>query len=385
MRRIIFIVLALSLIFSSNLSFAATSNSQHDMYFLGKGTSSNVCSYCHVPHNAVGDKIWSDWGNEAQLSSGPSTIIGNMCYTCHDGTATNVGQGTVFNTVLQQHKISPGEDCDMCHTVHDNTNGMFMKVAKKQDSYCAACHDGIINAGGFGDMTGPGNHPNYWISKPKHDYFGRPTGADCIICHKDSNKKDDGSCYLCHTSHGAADYSTGTISYPILNRDNQLEGMESYYCAVCHPEKNSYAAITDKHPAQKSTSSYGDITCQTCHDVHQPGVTNHPFILVDTNIDSQMCVNCHDGVQGPSIGYSHPYQVPFGDIIPTDGSAAQGTPPANAIDDDGENGPDYPLNSDNLVCESCHGTHRKVDDLGTKLLRITNTNSELCLNCHTDK
>ena len=248
---IVVFLVGLVLLSMSKFGFAGVAGDMHDMTVSGGGTDANLCSYCHIPHNAIGDKIWSDWHKSA-MPSGYSPM-GNMCYTCHDGTLAALA--TVFNSSLQQHKVTTGQDCDMCHSVHDNTNQKFTSVAKKEDSYCAACHDGIVDAGGFGDMTGAGNHQSYWNSTPAHDYFGKPTGADCNICHKDSYKSDDGSCNLCHTPHGAVNYSKGSITNPILNRDNILDGMESYYCAVCHPEKNSYGVNVNKHPAQKATGS----------------------------------------------------------------------------------------------------------------------------------
>ncbi len=380
MRKEVFLVfvMVLVLLCIPNFSFAGVANTEHDMFSEGKGTNTNICSYCHIPHNAAGNKIWSDWGNEAQLTSGPSSTIGNMCYTCHDGTASLVGQTTAFNSSLQQHKVTSGLDCDMCHSVHDNANGMFINIAKKEDSYCAACHDGLVDAGGLGDMTGVGNHQSYWTSAASHS-----TGASCSACHYSGPYNQAGTCNLCHVkAHGAANYSKGSITNPILRYDNS----DSAFCATCHPVNTQASIGGNKHPANLSSAgTWGKVDCEGCHDPHQPGVADHPFILNDTNTDSQMCVNCHDGAQGPDIGNSHPAPFAFGSIIPLDGSAATGTPPGNVIDDDGRNGPDYPLNSGDLICESCHGIHRKVDAAGTKLLRITNTNADLCSNCHTDK
>ena len=363
----------------ADLSFAGVAGSRHDMYFLSKGTDPNPCAYCHIPHNAAGDKIWSDWANEAQLTSGPSTTIGNMCYTCHDGTASYRGLNSVFNLSLQQHKISAGRDCDMCHSVHDNTNGQFMNIAGKQNSYCAACHDAAVNAGGLGDhVSYPANHPN------------------CGGCHGvfelDSlgANGDDASCHLCHAkAHGAVNYTAGSITNPILKSNNT----DSQYCGLCHPDLVQANSGGSKHPANTSGSAYGKITCQSCHDPHQPGITNQLYLLTDSNIDSQMCIDCHNGSSGPDIGHSHPNQVSFGTIVPVDASPQTGTPPGNQINDndyddghsDPDTYPDYPANSASMICETCHSVHRKADNAGIKLLRITNTNSALCLNCHTDK
>ncbi|HDZ76877.1 MAG TPA: hypothetical protein ENH41_02185 [Candidatus Omnitrophica bacterium] len=375
--EIIIFTAGLVLLCMPNFSFAGVANTEHDMYAEGKGTNTNICSYCHIPHNAAGSKIWSDWGNEAQLTSGPSTAIGNMCYTCHDGTITNRGQTTAFNTAIQQHKISSGQDCDMCHSVHDNTNLKFMNIAKKQQTYCAACHDNIVNAGGLGDMTAIGNHPSYWVSTPDHDISGSPTGAFCTACHESVHyaQFDCRGCNFCHKAHEGANYSTAQISNPILKANNT----DSEYCATCHPFKVQNASGGMKHPANLATAgTWGRVICQDCHDPHQVDKPNNPFILREQNVDSGYCTYCHDAVDtsnGPNIGGGHPVDVALS-MTPADPAL---TPVGSAIDDDDYNGIDYPLNSSNMICETCHSTHRK--GTAVDVLRADGS-SALCLNCH---
>jgi predicted CXXCH cytochrome family protein len=342
---------------------AGVANTKHDMYYLGKGTDPNVCGYCHVPHKphkAVGDKIWSDWGNEAQLTSGPSSPIGNMCYTCHDGTATNEGQDTVFNTALQQHKTGPGTDCNICHTVHDNTNGKFLGIAKTQSSltesatYCETCHDATQYPGAelHGDHLAGSEHP-----------------------YKDSGSLLDDSCNSCHKMHGAADYTTPTLTNPILKQDNT----DSAYCATCHPSYVQATSGGNKHPANlASAGTWGKVDCESCHDPHQPDDPNRPAILKDDNVDSSYCSTCHEPsgtTNGPAIGqYSHPVGIAFTTI--------GDTPSGSDIDDDND-GADYPANSEVIVCESCHSAHQKGVD--SPLLRITDDAGALCMNCHPNK
>lgn len=375
--KLTFLLLA-CLSISPVLSFAALTGSKHDMFVQGKGTSPDICSYCHIPHNAIGEKIWSNW-KKSQMPAGYTTI-GNMCYTCHDGTVTNLGQATAFNSSLQQHKIPAGSDCDMCHSVHDNANGSFMNLAQISEyTYCPSCHNAAVNAGGLGDhVNKPGNHQNCNVCH---------TGADMYYI---SGSVDDSTCHLCHArAHGAVNYSAPGVANPILKESNT----DSYICVNCHPMAYQGASGGKRHPSSMSSAgAYGKLICQTCHDAHQPGVTDHPALLTEPNIDSQMCINCHDGTSGPAIGHSHPNQVGLGDIVPKDASAATGTPLGNQINDNyypyftnhkiWDSNLDYPANSASVICETCHSVHRKADDQGTKLLRITNTNSALCLNCH---
>ena len=354
------------LFFTPCISYAGVANSPHDMYSTGKGTNPNVCSYCHIPHNAAGDKIWSDWGNEVQLTGGSSTVIGNMCYTCHDGTVTDVGQNTVFNTYYQQHEISAGKDCNMCHTVHDNTNGMFSIVPKTQSTntamatYCETCHDSTMYTGAeaLGDHLAGTEHP-----------------------YKDDGGVLDWSCNICHMMHAGAQGSTEEVSNPIL----RVTITDSIFCQWCHYDKMSVEGdgVTQdhtQHPANLGYfNSWGKVECRSCHDVHQPDVTGRAALLVDDNVDSAFCVTCHEEtstINGPAIGgNSHPVGAAFTTI--------GDTPSGSDIDDDDDGSPDYPGNSEVIVCETCHSVHDKNAD--APALRVTNEASALCVNCHSDK
>ena len=348
---------------------------KHNMPGSGKGTDQNVCNYCHIPHNAAGEKIWSTWGNEAQLVSGPSSTIGNMCYTCHDGTVTNIGQSTTFNASLQQHKIPSGQDCDMCHSVHDNTNGMFMNVPITQNFYCASCHNAVVNGGGFGDMMAAGNHPSYWpIGSPHPDRMG----ASCNACHHEHTQRlsSYNSCGVCHEVHAGANYSTPNAANPILRINNT----DSVFCASCHPNKVQGSTSGTKHPANlTSGGNWGKVECMACHNPHQPANPSNPAILRQQNVDSSYCTDCHDLTDtsnGPKIGNGHPVNVPFS-MTPVNPALS---PAGNAIDDNAKNGIDYPANSSNVICETCHSIHRK--GVYSPLLRMDNSGSALCLNCH---
>lgn len=342
---------------------AGVAGSKHDL--TSRGSEKNVCAYCHVPHKAAGAKIWSNFGNTSQLTGGSSTAIGNLCYTCHDGTVTDIGLKTVFNTALQQHKITEGQDCNMCHSVHDNTNERFMKVAKTgggggtgtaSPSYCETCHSGASMPAKAAEL---GDH----ITGTQHPYMF-------------------GNCKGCHTVHGAANYTPekGTVKNPILRWDN----VDSAMCTLCHEDHVQLTKGGMKHPANVTAAGqWGKLTCETCHDVHQPGVTGRSKILREDNIDSKYCTSCHqseDGAKGPGIGrHSHPVNINFA-VTPTDPSKA---PAANTIDDNLRDGPDYPENSASMVCESCHSVHNF--GVATPLLRVTSDRGALCINCHNDK
>ena len=321
-------VLLTVVLFSSSGNCAVV-GSPHDMFASGKGTDPNVCSYCHVPHNGAGDKIWSTFTNESRLTTGPFPGIGNMCYSCHDGTVSFEAL-YVFNPGKQHHKITAGEDCDMCHTVHDNTNGMFMIIPASESAatagdptYCETCHDATPYPGAesLGDHIGGSQHPY----------------------------SSGGGCYLCHSAHARVNYTTPELTHPILWGDNT----DSNMCRLCHSGlvTEAFQPTTggNKHPAILTTAgTWGKVLCSDCHDVHQPDNPGRTAVLIDDNVDSAFCISCHDETDttnGPSIGHTHPNNVAF-TMTPTDPTLA---PAGNTIDDNAKNGPDYPNNSGNLI------------------------------------
>ncbi len=363
--------------------FAGVAGSKHDMFAQGKGTDTNMCSYCHVPHNAAGEKIWSFWPNEARLTPGYTNPnqpwylttgaisdmpIENMCFSCHDGTAAG-GESEMGLTETQtvfynrnRHKTWGSGDCDICHTVHDNTNGNFLIVPATQSAesemptYCETCHGAnpYPGAGSYGNMLAGSQHP-----------------------YKDAGWLLNGSCNSCHTMHGGSDYTTTGIAHPILKTSNA----DSVYCEMCHNHEQKTTG-GNRHPANLSAAGgWGKVTCESCHDPHQPDTNDSgkPFILLDENIDSGFCTNCHDATSetnGPMIGGGHPVNRPF-TVNPTDPLKA---PAGNTIDDNTDGIIDYPLNTASMVCESCHSVHRKGIDVPA--LRDTKGNSASCINCH---
>jgi len=363
MKKILVLLMMGGVLFVAPIrSEASVKNSLHDMFFNGRGTNENVCSYCHIPHNATGDKIWSDWGiSQGGSGTAPDSSIRSMCYTCHDGTVTSVGSATAFNASLQQHKTNVGTDCNICHTVHDNTNGKFIGVQKTQSAatgaatYCETCHDSTMYSG----AEPHGDH----LAGSEHPYIG---GAV------------DGSCLSCHAMHGAANYTTAGLTNPIL----KVENTDSALCITCHADNVQASAGGFKHPANTSGGTYDKLICQTCHDVHQPDASDRVAILQEDNTDSAYCTSCHTSGGAPGIG-THTHPLLGTPAVITDSTPTTGTPMGNAIDDDGVGGADYAGNTAGVVCESCHSPHQR--GTAVPLLRITSDAGSLCINCHGDK
>jgi predicted CXXCH cytochrome family protein len=164
----------------------------------------------------------------------------------------------------------------------------------------------------------------------------------------------------------------------------------------------SQAAISGSKHDLRTPLSINEI-CITCHAPHNPdpgdqplwnhalsstsGYTMYPTTLSggspDTvpNANSLMCMGCHDGVTAlDSFGGT------TGGTVLT-GSAAIGkdlsddhpisiTPTATDI-----SVPAGQLYGGKIECGSCHDPHNDATS-PVDFLRISNTNSDLCLDCH---
>ncbi|NIS75775.1 MAG: hypothetical protein GTO08_10980, partial [Deltaproteobacteria bacterium] len=80
-------------IFSGTSAQAAVGGTVHDIdAYTGPGGGSGTadtamggtCSYCHIPHGALGDRLWPS----SPVVTGDAwkdTTVGNLCWSCHEG------------------------------------------------------------------------------------------------------------------------------------------------------------------------------------------------------------------------------------------------------------------------------------------------------------
>ena len=385
MKKLALVVVGLGLCAFPIVARAGIQGGDHDL----TGTGRDLCFACHIPHNALGAKLW------AQTPSGTFTGVQDLCYTCHDGSVTSIGSATAFNATKQQHK-AVGSDCSStsgCHDVHNqnpNLTGKFTTpgVTLTAGNYCTTCHDAtpFPGAAGLGDHTAGLTH-----------FINSTTFT----------------CNQCHTIHGATPQTTNPagLTHPILLANNQPGAFYGAFCISCHngtapapaavgtggvaaTDVFDYAEATNngtefKHPTTSTTGSYPTGGCNKCHDVHDPTLSPAPtHLLMAANANSAYCLSCHTGGSAPGVGGNSHYLG-----VPANVNMNTGlTPPlpwANQINDDGNAGPDYPLATANyMACETCHSAHRNGftgAGGGYFLRRANSTLNELCTSCHTGK
>jgi predicted CXXCH cytochrome family protein len=198
---LVIVIAALALV--PAVASAAITGSAHDLSSGGastyKGTSDQICIYCHTPHNANTPQLAPLWNHPSTAvasftfysssSFNGSTTIGQpsnnskACLSCHDGTlaadsyGATTGTHTITGTALlgtnlsDDHPISftynaalatadgglvsPASasevvagiplyaeklECASCHNVHDNANDPFLRFANAASALCLKCH-----------------------------------------------------------------------------------------------------------------------------------------------------------------------------------------------------------------------------------------------------
>jgi len=107
---------------------------QHDVAPPG----GSPCVYCHLPREDDGEVLWA----RDPSAGGPLSGMKTLCFSCHDGTVAWEGM-YAFNTARTMHVTEVGvrgQDCDLCHDLHEAGDGKFLKVAGNAN-ICRSCHE----------------------------------------------------------------------------------------------------------------------------------------------------------------------------------------------------------------------------------------------------
>ncbi len=187
---------ALLLVSGAAFSQTTITNSKHDLS--DPAGTNKICIFCHTPHNASANSV-SLWNRSLPVQStftmyssptidmtidatGPQgTSL--ACLSCHDGTIAtdqfNGGPGGAADFITGNKKIGPdlsddhpisisyditadtafnaaagtpkkvgtlplftndNVECATCHSVHDDSNGDFLRMSNNGSAMCLTCH-----------------------------------------------------------------------------------------------------------------------------------------------------------------------------------------------------------------------------------------------------
>ena len=306
-------------------AFAGAPNlsaTKHNLSISGTGTvrattETEMCVFCHTPHNSSGEKALWNHGNSSatyipyksttlKAAVGQPTGDSKLCLSCHDGTValgmtqsrrlpiTTSGGTTMpagrsllgtdlsddhpvsftFNSALaarntqlkdpatygaQMHLDSTGQlQCTSCHDPHNDSNGKFLVQNNYGSALCLACHNPTL-----WNTSGHRNSVQTWIGSGQNPWP-----------HTDLKSVAANGCENCHSPHSAG---TGPrLLNFALPQDN---------CLSCHSGSVAAKNIggefgkTSVHPVLTTSTSHDEAedpvnsptrhsTCVDCHNPH---------------------------------------------------------------------------------------------------------------------
>jgi predicted CXXCH cytochrome family protein len=321
MNRTSGLLLALTFIAGSTLVYGAIETTKHNLSVSGTGdiraaSESQICIFCHTPHNASPQiPLWNRQNpgqNYIPYSSstidaapGQPTGASQLCLSCHDGTIalgdllsrdTDV-QMTGGVTVMPNRRSNLGTDlsddhpisfpyteslatldgklaspstlvgpvkldasgqlqCTSCHDPHEDRNGKFLVMSDANGALCETCH-------------------TIYHKPTVHQISAQPwdgVGPDPWPNTEWTTVREN-SCYNCHTPHAAG-------GERLLKHAE-----EEQICLDCH---NGHVTHTDsistafqkpfRHPLDLATGVHDPVEdalvtdrhveCQDCHNPH---------------------------------------------------------------------------------------------------------------------
>lgn len=352
-------VVALLAVSPAPTSAALVANSKHNLSASGPGTikattESEICVFCHVPHNSTPGvaPLWNRRLSSAvytpYTSSTKKAAVGQpngtsmLCLGCHDGTvalgevrnrtpnitmaagvttlpAGNSNLGTdlrddhpisfVYNAALRtlnpeladpaplllltsqvRLDASSQVQCTSCHNAHDNANGKFLVVNNAASALCVTCHT-----------------KNYWTGSDHRNSTKTWNGTGTNPWqHTSGTTVASNACENCHRPHTAGGGAR------ILNY-----AVEETNCLVCHSgtvatkniatelakaRRHNVAGYTGIHdPAEAATVTTSHVECVDCHNPHAAYASSPPSGSTPGGTTTPALAGSQIGVRGINI------------------------------------------------------------------------------------
>lgn len=337
-------------------AFAGVGESRHDMASasnpyanLAAFADYGTCSACHIPHGAVGARLFP---NVPVGAAGG--FFGPLCQTCHDVSITNNVNIRTNTTVMQGHGLSiltltasdvdedvagsglpyttgdapSGADnieCLSCHDVHNTANNFRPFLQESLDDLCEDCHTNRVNNNtatvGYanavsthpagpaftGDVSGIATSPNSpFVAGWGAEFVantGEALGSQWTDAIWNSGLQLSGQgaagtggvdCISCHNVHwdeGDAVPDNGTAYLGIV-ADN-AGGNYNAFCEYCHQgatANGSYwnpGATAFSHPNDNTPAANAAVTA----DLTWMPVTSSA--TTGTGASGIVCTSCH--------------------------------------------------------------------------------------------
>jgi predicted CXXCH cytochrome family protein len=304
-----------------------------------------VCAACHQPHNAKDNFLWARERGPIQGTTAA------LCSSCH-----RVGGAAEKKTVgAHSHPLDMPLKAGMpSHLPRFGANGREESASAKVD--CATCHDphqwdpaNLASRAGA-SATVEGDAGNSFLRLPAS---GR--AALCVDCHQDQR-------LVRGTDHDLA------VSAPRAVNAQGRTAAESGVCGQCHSVHNAVADLRLWARPPGAGQDADEKLCRSCHAAGQVAAAKVPAERQARH-------------PGQVSAWSPELRARFN---------AKGAGGIRVYGADG-----LPAATGVITCPSCHNPHRwnprsategpgknTEGDVNTSFLRLANTESFLCADCH---
>lgn len=353
-----------------------------------------TASYPNTDTTAVNaaSPVWP-WTNSAV---GPMECT--SCHNVHTQTAASsvAGYASARNFLRSPYYLGTADVptemfCDRCHAnrtspLSRNALGTHPVggVVAPGDTARGGVHAGHV-AGNITYPISAGNLVPLYEEEGGHTTTGLAAGGTvCWTCHQPHGADEKlifqtryntaalGASSICQSCHGTrpslSEAADTFLFHPVnagTDDDIVVRGGLNVTITVARPfsgnlgdSTSSYASVLN---AYSGTS--GEVVCLSCHGVHEAAPSTPIFRQEKISVGTGICDDCHQTVMA---GASHPVNVTMtnehGGVWPNTGG--------------------LPLFTGNVRCETCHAGHNGA--VGARfILRRTDANSEICVDCHT--
>lgn len=329
-----------------------------------------ICQSCHQVHGGEDNELLA----VSQKHSG-------LCVQCHDTKDSKDKKEAHLKGIHPVHEKlkKPVErkdekitvvECDSCHKVHTGSQGtaLLPNNIKGSDDLCVDCHKRQY-AKDKKDAHAKGVHPVNFKLKETETLEFRTAIKDGEPMRP--LKVKEITCSTCHAVHEGSADSAALVKLP-----NGMKKVDEF-CADCHKRQNAKdkddARLKGVHPVNfklKEPLKFGkekihELTCTTCHSVHDGGSPNTAALVNQVKTTEAICVDCHKRQHAGEKDDA----LPKG-LHPTKGKLDE---PVKINKEEVKT----------LGCLSCHSVHKGLK--ATPALLEPYKNGELCENCHAQK
>jgi len=262
----------------SNLPASESDVNNRGHLYVFPGHDKGVCDNCHMPHGAVGNRIWSDM-EKKDLPKGD--MVKDLCGSCHYPDVVGFNDiitsgrepgdnGNVFLETGADHVMKRSKsECDHDVKYYPNSDKAILNtdvfsLDAIEGFYCGTCHNPHkqpLDASGNPTVNGDGDY----LRTQDGEYVGQTHDRRlfCRQCHPGGEDdpvqihlNEDPKCYDCHRVHDA-------YQYPKDDPDRCEEERDIFKEIV--PDEPWFQSPPDTDTIDEDTYIYESKECMGCH------------------------------------------------------------------------------------------------------------------------